>query len=196
MPWVDGWLPGHILPRSPDQVRAELDRWTRLAEPVGVEHAAVMIEQTVALWNDRTPKNWSDIADFYLEAVEDMPPDLLDEALREVRLNSRFFPTPADIRAPVLARLERRKRTRDRLGTMLAIAGDGPHQTDYQRARQIFAAPVASKAGGHDYPGTRNPPEFFTSDCANGCGCWMGEFRSGGPEGVDPFGACPKAGEG
>lgn len=31
-----------------------------------------------------------------------------------------------------------------------------------------------------------------TSDCANGCGCWAGPFRSGGPAGVDPLGACPK----
>ena len=29
-----------------------------------------------------------------------------------------------------------------------------------------------------------------TSDCAHGCGCWMGGFASGGP--VDPFGACPR----
>jgi hypothetical protein len=29
-----------------------------------------------------------------------------------------------------------------------------------------------------------------TSDCAHGCGCWMGPYRSGGP--VDPFGPCPK----
>jgi len=28
-----------------------------------------------------------------------------------------------------------------------------------------------------------------TSDCAYGCGCWMGPARSGGP--VNPFGACP-----
>ena len=29
--------------------------------------------------------------------------------------------------------------------------------------------------------------------CVNGCGCWMGDTRSGGPDGIDPFGACPKA---
>lgn len=30
-----------------------------------------------------------------------------------------------------------------------------------------------------------------TSDCAFSCGCWMGDSRSGGPVGIDPFGKCP-----
>lgn len=30
-----------------------------------------------------------------------------------------------------------------------------------------------------------------TSDCKYGCGCWMGPSRSGGPDGLDPFGVCP-----
>lgn len=37
--------------------------------------------------------------------------------------------------------------------------------------------------GPHSYE------EYCTSDCAHGCGCWMGDSRSGGP--VDPFGPCP-----
>lgn len=40
--------------------------------------------------------------------------------------------------------------------------------------------------GGHSYA-----PDG-TSDCAHGCGCWCGPTRSGGPDGVDPMGACPK----
>lgn len=31
-----------------------------------------------------------------------------------------------------------------------------------------------------------------TSDCKHGCGCSMGDFTSGGPTGLDPFGTCPK----
>ena len=30
-----------------------------------------------------------------------------------------------------------------------------------------------------------------TSNCEYGCGCWMGNTRSGGPKGVDPLGKCP-----
>lgn len=37
------------------------------------------------------------------------------------------------------------------------------------------------------------PDEDGTSDCQFGCGCWMGPSRSGGPDGVDPFGHCPAA---
>jgi hypothetical protein len=41
---------------------------------------------------------------------------------------------------------------------------------------------------GHNYPS-----DDYTSDCMNGCRCWMGPARSGGPNGVDPFGPCPQA---
>lgn len=47
--------------------------------------------------------------------------------------------------------------------------------------------PGLIRVGGHVYD------EHGTSDCRNGCGCWAGPSRSGGPDGLDPFGACPKA---
>ena len=53
--------------------------------------------------------------------------------------------------------------------------------------------PVLQKdhnVGGHYYPGCATK-DFYTSDCEYGCGCWMGQSRSGGPDGVDPFGPCP-----
>jgi len=40
--------------------------------------------------------------------------------------------------------------------------------------------------GGHLYPSLG----YGTSDCKY-CKCWMGGFRSGGPDGVDPHGGCP-----
>lgn len=45
--------------------------------------------------------------------------------------------------------------------------------------------------GGHQYPGCTVDNFCFTSNCDYGCGCWMGQSRSGGPEGIDPFGECP-----
>lgn len=49
-----------------------------------------------------------------------------------------------------------------------------------------------ANSGGHFYPGCEGGIEdFFTSDCEHGCGCWMGNARSGGPNGVAPFGDCP-----
>ena len=44
-----------------------------------------------------------------------------------------------------------------------------------------------------DLKGKHKYADDGTSDCAHGCGCWMGPFRSGGPDGIDPFGKCPKA---
>ena len=45
------------------------------------------------------------------------------------------------------------------------------------------------KFGPHVFDGD----EDHTSDCAFGCGCWMGPSRSGGVEGVaSPHGRCPK----
>lgn len=40
--------------------------------------------------------------------------------------------------------------------------------------------------GAHKYD------ESGTSDCHYGCGCWAGDYSSGGPDGVDPTGDCPK----
>mgnify|MGYP001563700194 CR=1 FL=1 len=54
--------------------------------------------------------------------------------------------------------------------------------------------------GGHLYANTREREE-----CAHGCGCWVGarlegvraegvrRTNAGGPEGINPYGACPKA---
>lgn len=42
-------------------------------------------------------------------------------------------------------------------------------------------------------PGHKYADHDGTSDCENGCGAWMGPFRSGAPTGVDPFGECPLA---
>lgn len=56
--------------------------------------------------------------------------------------------------------------------------------------------PVGTK-GSHLYPNTQDREE-----CLHGCGCWVSQHVEGGgpkanpwggPEGVDPYGACPKA---
>lgn len=47
--------------------------------------------------------------------------------------------------------------------------------------------PVREVEFPHEYP----LAPHSTSDCAYQCGCWAGPLRSGGPDGVDPFGECP-----
>lgn len=80
--------------------------------------------------------------------------------------------------------------------TRLQVPPDRPPM-DMDAARKAMGLPDLvplgnglQRVGGHIYD------EHGTSDCANGCGCWAGPSRSGGPDGVDPFGACPNAGDG
>ena len=52
--------------------------------------------------------------------------------------------------------------------------------------------------GHHLYPGApghnpADPGDCYTSDCKHGCGAWAGPSKSGAPEGIDPWGPCPKA---
>jgi hypothetical protein len=63
-----------------------------------------------------------------------------------------------------------------------------------EKAELAVAVLLGHELKGHFYPGAQDEFEF-TSDCAHGCGAWMGSTRSGAPEGIDPFGRCPKATE-
>jgi len=71
-------------------------------------------------------------------------------------------------------------------------AGSSPVQTPI-----TTSLTRADGSGGHSYPGVNafqrsgKLEDFFTSDCEYNCGCWMGPSRSGGPNGIDPFGKCP-----
>ena len=73
----------------------------------------------MAAWT--LPENWADIAKFYIEALEDVPHDLVEEALKHVRLNCTFFPKPAELRGPIAEALSERRAARDRLETVLAL---------------------------------------------------------------------------
>jgi hypothetical protein len=66
----------------------------------------------------------------------------------------------------------------------------GPSPEDTRRINEALAAGIEGmKIGGHFYP--RAPRR--TSNCQNGCGAWMGPSRSGAPDDIDQFGACPMA---
>lgn len=57
----------------------------------------------------------------------------------------------------------------------------------------IIPSPMASGIKTHDYGNTRG--RIDRCYCRNGCGCWVMELldKSGGPNEVDPHGACPGA---
>lgn len=92
--------------------------------PAPAPIVAVEFDATFALWRDRLPENWSSIAGFYLEAVADVPADLVSEAFRRLRLNYRYpgFPKPADLRATVLDEMAQRRTILLRLKTAQLIA--------------------------------------------------------------------------
>lgn len=66
------------------------------------------LASTMQIW--KAAERWESVAQFYREALGDVPADLVDLALRHVRLNCKFRPTPAEVREPIARLLEMRQR--------------------------------------------------------------------------------------
>ena len=94
--------------------------------PIDVKTLTVEIDRTLALW--AVPDNWSETAPFYLEALADVPPDLVAVALRSLRRHRRWntFPKPADLFAPIEDDLAQRRAERNRIAAALAKARREP----------------------------------------------------------------------
>lgn len=72
-----------------------------------------MLATTLELFG--LPANWKEVAGFYLEAVADVPADLLALALKRVRMEVKWFPKIPEIRAAVETELAERKTAAFRL---------------------------------------------------------------------------------
>ena len=97
--WVEEWKTGDPIP-SKDIMAKTSDDVHRLLTPVDTKTGMVLLDQTMGLFG--TPENWGDIAEFYLEAIEDLPEDLLRKALKHIRMTYKnFIPKPAHIREHV-----------------------------------------------------------------------------------------------
>lgn len=88
-------------------VERELETRTAALTPVDEKALVVLLDRTLALW--KLPDNWSEIAAFYLEALRDLPIDLLEKALRHVRMTCKFLPKPAELREAVAKDLDERR---------------------------------------------------------------------------------------
>jgi hypothetical protein len=77
---------------------------------------AVLLMQTFKIWNP--PDDFDDTAPFYREALEDVPLDLVQAALKHLRQTLKWFPKPCELRAPIEAELRRRRDVLRRLKTM------------------------------------------------------------------------------
>jgi hypothetical protein len=118
--WLTGWSAEHQVPVPLEQISQEEAETARSLTPCDPKRAALMLGQTVELYG--VPNNWDRIATFYLEAVADVPPDLLALALRRIRLESKWFPKPAEIRAAIDAELSERKTAAFRLRLAMKAA--------------------------------------------------------------------------
>ncbi len=79
-------------------------------QPMDRRELAVKLDKTLTLW--AAPEGFEVTAEFYLEALEDLPADLVEAALKQVRMTYRYpsMPKPADFRSAVVAELGRRQR--------------------------------------------------------------------------------------
>jgi hypothetical protein len=119
----EGWRAQDQAVLSIEQCRYAVQLLDASLVPCDPRKALVLLEQTLALYG--VPDNWEDIAEFYIEAIEDLPEDLLVRALKHVRLTSKWFPKPSELRAPVGEDIARRAGARRRIGYMLEKQGPG-----------------------------------------------------------------------
>ncbi|HLH51734.1 MAG TPA: hypothetical protein VKV96_20515 [Roseiarcus sp.] len=115
--FLTSWDPTQPLP---PEVKAGLPAAIEAASasiaPVDEKRLAVAIDETFSLL--KLPAHWPKIARFYLEALADVPADLVAEALKSIRLSHRGyydFPQPADLRAPIEKALSERRNLRAKM---------------------------------------------------------------------------------
>lgn len=90
-----------------------LDHWLT---PADLKGAVVEMEQTLALF--KLPDNWNEIAKFYVEVIEDIPADLLVDALKHVRMTKKWFPKPSELREGIASEMAERQLLAARLRIM------------------------------------------------------------------------------
>jgi hypothetical protein len=115
--WLENWRAEMPIPVNPTEVSRALQGVENALRPIGPKEAAALLAQTVEVFG--VPQNWDKIADVYLEALEDVPRDLAVLAMKRVRLNLKFFPKPAEIRAQIAPELSERNTVRARLSHAL-----------------------------------------------------------------------------
>lgn len=136
-----GSKPG-LQPRSPT-LPANL-------RPIDAKALAVKLADTLSLW--KTPDTWSAAqADWYREALADLPADLVDLALKHARTHYKFFPKPAELREPVRGIWDQRQRFHaDRVKRQADIAEQLRERAEWlerERQRKAEAAALSAAEG-------------------------------------------------
>lgn len=114
---VADWTPDLPVTREQAEAIPEAIAHAKAAvEPIDPRSLAVMLERTLDVWT--LPPNWDDVAEFYVEALEDVPLDLVHSALKHLRMTIKWFPKPCELRSSVTLELDRRRHVLRRLEVM------------------------------------------------------------------------------
>jgi hypothetical protein len=119
-----------------------------LNDPIDDKVLAVLLAKSLKLW--KLPEDWDDVAPFYREALADVPLDLVQSALKHLRLTLKWFPKPCELRAPIEAELSHRRDLLRRIRTMALKARLGDVEEPVQRlartpAQEAEAVEIAEK---------------------------------------------------
>ena len=95
---------------------------------------AVILKPLIDLHGE--PRNWRTAAPLYIEALADIPPDLLAVAVKHAITSNPYFPKPADLRAAIMDELSEYRRRQDaaRKAFLMLPAADIPPPTEEQKA--------------------------------------------------------------
>lgn len=138
---------------SPEETRQTLLDLDAALTPIDPKALAAALEQTLVLW--RQPQGGESVAAFYLEALEEFPPEIVAAALKTVRMAHHYpsAPLPADFRKAAIQAATPLRGAQIRARLAMKRFDDEAARVDRWATRE----PVTVGAG--TYPeGTR--PEF------------------------------------
>jgi hypothetical protein len=115
--------------------------------PADPRTIGALLEQTLELYG--LPDNWDLVVGFYLECFEGVPVDLVAAALKHVRQTCRFFPKPAELRAPIREEWAKRRQALVKLQIARGMAKDPEPERTPPTPEQVarVRAMVAGIAG-------------------------------------------------
>lgn len=128
---------------------------------------AVILKPLIDLHGE--PRNWLTAAPLYIEALSDIPPELLAVAVKHAITSNPFFPKPADLRLSIVDELSdyRRRQDERRKAALLLPEPEvpAPTQADVEAVDRLVAEAlrvIAEK--GETFIGAPRRPREPTPD--------------------------------
>lgn len=156
------WTPATgDLPATVEQIAADVRAFAAGLEPADPRALAVELRRTLALFPPPDEHQAAALSEGAMEALEGAPLDIAQAALKRVRMESKFFPRPSEIRERVVAELGERRRAKAKAEVALAMAerrrreAETAPKTDAEIA--MVAATVARLVSTHRM--AKAPPE-------------------------------------